>query len=368
MSAVREYEAWTEPVEAPVPDIRPEPVANVPSSALVTGLSQQISRLEAEVERMRRRVLIERGIWAGAIVLGIGIWSIPQLLPSAWALYANGTPVAAMRDKGSAQAVLASLRRAKASDPAMAGMLDQVEVRRVDPAHIQLMDAQTAADRLEQAVVLRVPRGVIYVDGKPSAALPDTTRANEVLEQLKAKGSAGIPDPQGTPTFKQSVEVRTEPAPQDLWVEPDRAAGLLSGKGSTGTHTVRSGETAWIIAREAGISLQELKTLNPGVNVARLQLGQQLNVGKAGPPPVTVVATGKLTQTAETPFREVTTPRPLMWAGKRVIKQHGAPGQDRVTYRVTYENGKPVKKEALERLPVQPPIDQIVAVGTKPRR
>ncbi len=44
------------------------------------------------------------------------------------------------------------------------------------------------------------------------------------------------------------------------------------------THTVAAGETAVGIARKSGIKLSELQAANPGVNLARIRVGQVLNL------------------------------------------------------------------------------------------
>ena len=46
-------------------------------------------------------------------------------------------------------------------------------------------------------------------------------------------------------------------------------------------HVVRKGETGAKVARDNGLSLQELKRLNPGLNLARLSVGTRLRVGSA---------------------------------------------------------------------------------------
>ena len=47
------------------------------------------------------------------------------------------------------------------------------------------------------------------------------------------------------------------------------------------THTVVAGETAASIARKAGVKLSALEQANPGMNPARIRVGQVLNL----PPP-----------------------------------------------------------------------------------
>lgn len=58
-----------------------------------------------------------------------------------------------------------------------------------------------------------------------------------------------------------------------------RTSHAVSGS----VHVVRKGETAAKVARDNDLSLQELKRLNPGVNLAKLSVGTRLSVGAHGP-------------------------------------------------------------------------------------
>lgn len=50
------------------------------------------------------------------------------------------------------------------------------------------------------------------------------------------------------------------------------------GSASSGTHTVRAGETPVAIAKKYGVKLEALMAANPGLNPKRLQIGQTLNI------------------------------------------------------------------------------------------
>jgi cell wall-associated NlpC family hydrolase len=54
----------------------------------------------------------------------------------------------------------------------------------------------------------------------------------------------------------------------------------------TSSHSVARGEVAEAIARKHGATLVQLRTLNPGVNLDRLQIGQKLNVPAPARPAV----------------------------------------------------------------------------------
>lgn len=53
-----------------------------------------------------------------------------------------------------------------------------------------------------------------------------------------------------------------------------------------GVHKIRRGETAMQVARTYGLTLAQLKSLNPKLNLSRLSIGQSLRVGALVPAPV----------------------------------------------------------------------------------
>lgn len=75
-------------------------------------------------------------------------------------------------------------------------------------------------------------------------------------------------------------------------VKAPKAPLAIAAKSSMRTHKVVSGEHDWIIAKHAGVSLSALKAANPGVNLAKLQIGQVLRVpvGSISAPAKTAVA------------------------------------------------------------------------------
>ena len=57
-----------------------------------------------------------------------------------------------------------------------------------------------------------------------------------------------------------------------------KSSAKPSAKVALRTHKVTSGEHDWIIAKHAGVTLTALREANPGVNLAKLQIGQVLRV------------------------------------------------------------------------------------------
>jgi LysM repeat protein len=325
--------------------------------------------LEEELDRLRRRLWVERGLFAVVLAAIAASWASPVLFPRVWALYVDGKAVAAMRDRGAVEGVLDQVKRRSSGNAAALAFLKDVRVRAVAPASVVVTDPETAAERLEGSLGANTDRGVIYVDGQAVVALPDTIEANKVLERVKERAAAKVQELETAPLFKEEVEVRSERAVPDLWADGETAFGLLTGEGAEGegSHTVKSGESGWLISRRAKIGLGDLQRLNPGVNLARLKTGQTLRVAKAGEPILTVVTVGILTEELPAPFRTLRQWHPKMFMGKGVEKVAGKPGLQRVTSRVTCENSKVVDREVLTRETIQPPRDQILAIGARRR-
>jgi LysM repeat protein len=102
-----------------------------------------------------------------------------------------------------------------------------------------------------------------------------------------------------------------------LEAEAPRSATVNSG-----SHTVKSGETFYSIARHYGLSANSLQAANPGVKASALKIGQTLRLGgKAAPAATTKVSSAKPTpkaasakatdsKSASQPEQTAPTPRP----------------------------------------------------------
>jgi len=324
--------------------------------------------LRGEVTALRRRLWIERAVFTLLLAGFLGVQVVPALFPRVWAVYLRDEPLVSMRERGALESVLTQVRAARHPAPVNA-LLTDLRLGSVDPGRVPPTDATAAARALTRAVGERAERGVIYVDGTPVVALPEIAEADAVLARLREQATRGLKKVETPPDFKEPIEVRAEPAPADLWGDRETALGLLAGAGSDdeGTHTVRTGESAWLIARRTRTSVDQLKALNPGTNLARLQVGQKLKVGRAAAPLVTLVTSGVMTETIPAPYGTLTQRHPKLYVGKTVVKRAGRPGLQRVTYRVTRENGKVVRREVVSRERIRAPRDAVIALGALPR-
>lgn len=136
--------------------------------------------------------------------------------------------------------------------------------------------------------------------------LPSTSAAQQQLEKL-AEENRGLQQQVGqlqdtimrwnayyqsqlaaqsnSPPQNNSIaQPTTSLAPDDISAQSSATPGLTQTKSTSTkpakprTHTVVAGETAVGIARKAGVKLNELEAANPGMNPARIRVGQVLNL------------------------------------------------------------------------------------------
>src|SRR5690606_28977575 len=130
-------------------------------------------------------------------------------------------------------------------------------------------------------------------------------------------------------------------------------------------YIVREGDEAEKLADAFGMETEELAALNPGINLAQLAPGTQLNASAAGPL-VTVNVKKQQKQIALIPHKSLKEDDPKLLKGETKLKQQGKNGRKHVTSEVETVNGQEVSKEVLAEQATLEPIDHIVSNGTMP--
>ena len=208
----------------------------------------------------------------------------------------------------------------------------------------------------------------VVAEGRTLVALPTEAAARSALDTLKASYASNMPGLLEEPTTKESVAVQRRMVPAALVARtPADAAAILSGsRGGAGLHKVAEGENGWGIAKQAGITVEELAALNPGHNLDRLQVGEVLRTRKDAVL-LTVVTKEKRKRQVVVPAPVQMRPSPRMYKGKQLVLQPGRPGLKEVTYVRVCENGIPVRTEQEQTVLLRRPRARVVVIGTLPR-
>ncbi|MDH7602459.1 MAG: G5 domain-containing protein [Armatimonadota bacterium] len=328
---------------------------------------------DAVVVKLRRQILLYRVV-LGCLSLIVALWYIHVRIGGSKALVlVNGKPVACVANEREAHALLRELKAKAGGDLDEIQFREDVVIARA-PRDAKPVSRHRAENAIRSAISLALPRWAIICDGKPVVALPSRTAAGETLELAKAKFGRLAKNLCEEPQFKEKVTVDIALVPPAMCKKtPEEAVRFLFDSETThreeGFYTVKQGDTASRIAKVFGLSVRDLWSLNPGVNLNRLQIGDKIKVQRTVPPKpkLTVVVRDQSEKLEKIPppVHRVSSAR--MYLGKSAELSPGSPGLRRVKVATVYENGRQVGIEVLEEEILKEPVPRRIVEGIKPR-
>jgi murein DD-endopeptidase MepM/ murein hydrolase activator NlpD len=139
---------------------------------------------------------------------------------------------------------------------------------------------------------------------------------------------------------------------------------LTAGKGVTKDYLVQSGDTIWKIAKSNNMGINEIASLNPELNVDKLQIGQTIKLS-VSEPYLNVEATEKVAYDQDIPYDTTYVSSGDVYRGQTSVVKSGEYGVRRITEQITKVNGVKVAGSTLSSDVVKDPVTRVVAKGTK---
>ena len=207
-------------------------------------------------------------------------------------------------------------------------------------------------------------RYVLTVDGETIGACQSKTALELMLRRILLD-SAGNATQVNT-SFVNDVRI-TETTSSTAALVPlaDMEARLTANKTETQTYTVQSGDTVSAIGLRYDMKVSEIKALNPGLNEARIHVGQQLTLS-AAVPYLSVQQTVTEAYTQVIPYETVIQYDDTMYKNKSKITVQGVNGSADVVADVTYVNGVETGREIISYVVTAEPVNAVKVVGSKP--
>ena len=204
----------------------------------------------------------------------------------------------------------------------------------------------------------------LYVDGE----LIGSTRSREALEALLEQVKAPyLNENTQSIDFLEPVEIVEGYLPNDSICNlGDIVLKINETKEGEVTHVVSAGETWGQIAQDYNISSKDLESLNPGFDINRLQIGDELTISNAVPY-LTIQVTQWEYYEAEIPFEIDYIDDASMWEGDTSVVKKGVYGIADTTALVTYVNSEETRREITEQIVVSEPEAAVYRRGTAPR-
>ena len=131
-------------------------------------------------------------------------------------------------------------------------------------------------------------------------------------------------------------------------------------------YTVKAGDTWSQIANGHGMTSAELLALNPGYDMDKIWLGQELTVS-AAVPLLSVKTVDRVAYQTALPYETEWKDDNSMYRGESRVITKGINGTADVQANVSYIDGVESNRDVISSTTVKDPVNQVVAVGTKER-
>lgn len=282
-----------------------------------------------------------------ALIVGVAAFLILRHLGQPVTIFVNGKPVATVANRSAANALITAAEQAKVG-AAYAGD----EPKRMQKILLLPAPANAPQDpdnivkaKLMGMLTLKVHAFVILVNGRQSLALPTSEAATQTLQLVKDHWAQAPPpaDLADSPEIVEHIDIEKHAVDTRLTRQSaDDAAPYFWTPTRSKTYKVQRGDLGSRLAHRFHLSLSDLITSNPNVNLNRLKPGDVVNVQKM-PILLTVRVRKKLVTT-----EKVHPNAPAAQAG-----------QQRVTYVVTYINGQETRREAQDIEILEKPLTRM---------
>ncbi|MGB9588108.1 MAG: LysM peptidoglycan-binding domain-containing protein [Armatimonadota bacterium] len=276
------------------------------------------------------------------VIVGMGIWAgLARISGGPYTILVDGKPVVSVESLSAAKTVLKKAR----SENLRHGVGS--EVRFALPVSIEkakrgtaFVDIPEAVRQVQSVAPVEVEGYAILVDNEPILALRSEKEARESLRLVKEYYTSKLPKTSIKPTFKEQVYIEKRfVEPSKLCGSPAEALDLMTSEIEKPVYyTIKPGDRALKVAAQYGVSLTELKALNPQQDLDRLVEGDRIMM-KKGRKPITVIHKVRVVQVLPV------TPPP--GAARHLRNKIG---KRTTTTLVTYENGEPVSEEIISQV------------------
>ena len=228
--------------------------------------------------------------------------------------------------------------------------------------------ALVGEEELEEALssTLRVVEHgyALYIDGDFIGATQTEGTFEALLDQVKTPYRS---ENTVSADFLERVEVRECDLPvEDFTNLADTALLLNSTKAGEVTYTVAEGDCWSLIAQDHNLTNAELLSLNPGYDIDKLQIGDELLISNAVPY-LTVRSVQIEQYQTELPYEIEYVDDDTMYVGDFKVISKGEYGSADIVARVTYEGQAEVDRVIESETVLKEPVTEIQAKGTQER-
>ncbi len=206
----------------------------------------------------------------------------------------------------------------------------------------------------------------LYVDGKFEGAVDSEKKVSVLLNAILSNSADEYSDlilSDVEMKFSQDVQLVQGLYPKSTALSLTEMRDLLTDRSVNQKWvTAEEGETVEDIAAENGLTRKQLLALNTEITPSKLQAGDKLLIQESGAY-LDVEMTCTEVENQSIAFKTETVDDKSRYIGDNYVKIEGKPGVRRITYAVTYVDGKEVSRTKVSEEVTKQPVTQVNAKG-----
>ena len=227
-----------------------------------------------------------------------------------------------------------------------------------------VVDTETVESNLNDELNLTTYAYSLYVDGECIGSNESKEALEALLDQIK---SPYLNENTQSIAFLEDVEIRGGyVATEDLSSLGDIVLKLNSTKSGEVVYTVQAGDVWGRIAQNYGMTTSELAELNPGFDINKIQVGDQILISNAVPY-LTIQVTQYEYYEAQIPYDIEYIDDATMWEGDTSVVSKGVYGTADTTALVTYVNSEEIERTIVSQVTTSEPVSEVQKRGTAER-
>ncbi len=225
----------------------------------------------------------------------------------------------------------------------------------------QHTDLNSVAGNLISKVSYMKKGYAVSVNGKEIVVVDSRQLAEQLLEKLKEPFKK---TPDTKVEFVDDVRIEEKAVNELTGISFEEALSQLTrSEKEPKVYRVQKGDSLWVIARNNGMTIDQIAELNPGLTEV-IKEGQEIKLER--PVPLIKVRTSEVKTVEEKiPFDVIQENDSSRYRNQRIVISKGIDGLKQVNMEVVKVNGVEVSRNVLAENVLKQPVDQREKVGTR---
>ena len=304
-----------------------------------------------------------------AFVTAVSVTGFSFFTKRYYAVEVNSKVIAMVSDKSQIDVIIQEIEKKTETVTGLNFVIPtKVDYKEVFAFGNKLTPESDIEETLESNLELLAEAYSINVDGRDIAYLKDKSTAESILVRMKdeyMKNNGGS-DPQSV-DFIEDINIIKKTVNIDSVQDEKTVFELLSeSTEESKVYVVKKGDTVSEIAEAHKIKQSEIEKMNPGLDVDRIQIGQEIILSV--PKYVINIKSIEMKNYEESiPYQVEYVETADLYKGQTKVKVEGKEGKKSVAAEVIKINGIVSEERVVEEKVMEEPQNKVVLSGTKER-